>query len=79
MRHNKITITQGKHPHIEAGQSNPTGGNESPEQAKESEIHMLLLLGVLQKDPANRQNIYSEDLMQSHAGPMSVASVSVNP
>ena len=55
------------------------GVYESPAQAKEPEIHMCLLLGVLQKDPASSYIIYSDDLMQSLAGPMFTASVSVYP
>lgn len=46
------TIRQGENPHIEAGQVNPIGGNQSLEQAKESEIHPPPLLGVPQETPS---------------------------
>ena len=39
----------GKSPHIGAGQGNPIGGKESQEQVKESEIHLLPLVGVPEK------------------------------
>lgn len=40
-------IRQDKSPHIETGQGNPKLGKDSQEQAKESKIHLLPLLGVL--------------------------------
>jgi hypothetical protein len=64
------TIRQSKHLHIEAWQSNLIGRKESQEQAKESEIYPLLLLGVPQKHQANSHNIYAEDLVQAHVGSM---------
>lgn len=42
----------------------------------ESETHPFPLLGVLQKQQANSHDIYTEDLVQSHAGPMLAISVS---
>lgn len=49
---------QSKRPHIKAGKGIPAGG-------KESEIHLLPLLGVLQKHPANGHIIYVEGLVQT--------------
>lgn len=43
------TIKQSKIPNIKAGQGNPVGRKVSQEQAKESEMHLLPPLRVLQK------------------------------
>lgn len=41
---------------------------ESQEQERELKLHPLPLLGVPQNHPANNHNIYTEGLVQSHAG-----------
>lgn len=53
---------------MKAGQVNPAGGKGSKEQATESEIHPLPLLGVPQERQATLSNIFTEDLTvnQSH-------------
>jgi hypothetical protein len=56
---------KGKSPNIEAEQGNIIGGKGFQEQAKESETHLLILLGVPQKQQANSHNIYGEDLVET--------------
>lgn len=71
-------IRQDKGVYIKAGQSNPIGRKESQEQAKESVIHLLALLGVQQKHQANSHNsnnIHAEDMVQTQTGLVFAASV----
>lgn len=56
------TIRHGQSPHIEAGQGNHMGGKESQEQAKESEMTLLPLLGVQRKHQASSHS-FAEDLV----------------
>ena len=49
----------------------------SHDQAKESGLHLLPLLGVPQKHQANSYNILAEHLAQIHAGSMIAIYVSV--
>lgn len=73
---NKMTIWQGKSPHVEAEQGNPIGGKVfPPKQAKKSEIELLPLLGV----PQRCHNIYTKDMVQTYTGAMLAPLVSVSP
>lgn len=60
---------------MEIGQGNPTGGNVSQDQAKESETYPLLLLGVPQNHQAPSHGTHAEDLVQTHAGPLLVLQI----
>lgn len=51
------SIRQEEIPHTETGQSIPTGGKESHQRAKESEIHTFPLLGVPQKQQDSGHSI----------------------
>jgi hypothetical protein len=51
----------------------------SKEQAKESEIVLLSLLGIPQSYQANCHNLFSEGLVQTHTGAVPATSVSVSP
>lgn len=62
-------------PYLDTGHSNPIGGEEPPQQDKESEKHLLPLLGV-HKSTKLAAIIHAEDLVQTHAGPMLASSVS---
>lgn len=68
---------QGESLHIEVEQGNVIGGKVSHDQAKESGLHLLPLLGVPQKHQANSYNILAEHLAQIHAGSMIAIYVSV--
>ena len=70
------TVRLGTHPHIKAGWGYPVRGKVPQEQAKESEIPQLLLLGVLIS--ITKHNIYVEDLAQAHGGSVIATSVSVS-
>lgn len=60
-KQDKIRCTkQGKNLHI------MIGGKESHEQTKMSEIYSLSLLGVLQINQDNNNNIYAEYLVWIH-------------
>lgn len=56
-----------------------TGGKDSQELAKDSEIHWLPLVGIPQNYQGNSHKIYAEDLVQTHAVSVLIALVSVNP
>ena len=56
--------------HIKAWQGKPTGGKESWEHAKESEIQTIPLLELPHSRQANSHNIYAENLVQTYAGPV---------
>ena len=55
------------------------GEEELQMQAKESEMYLFPLLGVPQNYQAKSHNIYREELVLYHAGPMLASSVSVSP
>lgn len=54
------------------------GGKEFQDQRKESEIHYFVLT-VSQKHKTGNDNIHTEDLLETHADPVLVESVSVSP
>lgn len=73
-------MRESKNPHVRTGQGNPDGGKEPQEQTKESEIHLLPLLGVSQKHKTNSHNIHEGDvLLKAHVDPMLSASVFLTP
>lgn len=51
----------------------------SQEQTNELEKHLLLLLGVPQKQQTNRVNMYALNPIQNHAGPTLAALVLMSP
>lgn len=55
----------------------PKKKEKSRKSRKESEIHLLPLLGVPHKHPANSRSIYSDNLAETHVGFVIAASVSV--
>lgn len=57
-----ITVRPGTNPHNKAGGGNWVGEKISHEQAKESRILPLTLLGVLQEDQANNHSICAKDI-----------------
>lgn len=68
-RTKRVTVRQGKSS-CWAGEGNLIGRKESQEQAKKSEIRLLPLLGISQKHQAISHNVYTENLVQTHAGPI---------
>lgn len=56
-----------------------TIGGVSREGNTCSETHLLPLMGIQQNQQANSNNIYAESLMQTYAGPLLGASISVSP
>lgn len=65
-----------KYPHIKAGQHNPVGRKGSYEQTKDLEP-VSSSTGSHNTNLYN-QSTYAKKLIQTHAGPMIVASVSMN-
>ena len=57
---------------------NPVGEKGYQVQAKESKTHPLQQLGVPQKHQANSHNICAEDMVQTCAGPVHAATVSLS-
>lgn len=78
---NKATIRQDKDPHIYAGQGNSRGGRVFKEQTRVRDMPppTSLWLGVSQKHQVNSHNVSAENLMQTQAGPMLVASIFLSP
>lgn len=72
-------MMQDKNPHLKVVQDNTKGWKESQKHVKDSETHHFPLLGILQDAQENSPSIYSEDLVQTNAGPILAASVSVTP
>ena len=68
---------QGESLHIEVEQGNVIGGKVSHDQAKESGLHLLPLLGVPQKHQANNHN--TECLIRTPVVPMLANFISVSP
>lgn len=52
---------------------------ESPKQAQELELHVILLLGVLQKHQTKSHNTYAVGFVKNLIGPSLTTSVSVIP
>lgn len=73
------TIKQGKSPHTEAREGNPTGGKGSQKQTKESKTNPLPLLEVPQKNKADRHRINTKNLVQKHVSPILGDLVSKSP
>jgi hypothetical protein len=73
----KDIIRQGKSAHMEAGQGNLTGVNVSRLGKRVIDTPAPTICSP-RKHKANSHNIYEDDLVQTHAGPVLAPSVSVS-
>lgn len=79
-RRKQNTVRQDKSPHIKARQGNAIRRKRVPGARKRvRDMYPLLLLGDPQEHQAHSHSIFTEGLVQIHAGPVLAAPVSVSP